>query len=171
MSSSSRNCPILIAKDEPFVKSTPAACSTAFPLKLSAPEGSLRITASDDRDSETRQMTYTILEKLEKGETELAADGRFGASEAMNGRPAPRPAPIAPPVGNTDGSMSLRVKPGLIRLLDIPPRRTRARGKECAACRVGCGGLRCVLANCDVVASVVGEGTREDRFASYKSKQ
>ena len=116
-------------------------------------------------------MTHTILEKLEKGEPELAADGRFGASEAMKGRPAPRPAPIAPPVGNTDGSMSLRVKPGLTRLLDIPPRRPRARGKECAACRVGCGGLRWALANCDVAASVVGGMTKEDLFASYKSKQ
>jgi hypothetical protein len=32
---------MLIEKEDPFEKSTPEACKTAFPAKLRAPEGSL----------------------------------------------------------------------------------------------------------------------------------
>jgi len=58
--------------------------------------------------------TYTIFEKFEKGEPKFAGFGRFGGS-AREGRPAPRPAPAAPPPGlgeMTDGSISLRLKEG-----------------------------------------------------------
>jgi hypothetical protein len=158
-----------IVKEEPFVKSTPDACNTAFPLKLRTPEGSLdgsqRQITRRLRVMHNLRPTYTILEKLENGEPELAADGRLGESEDEDGRPAPRPAPIAPPVGNTDGSISLSVKPGFMRLFDIPPRRPRARGNECAAWSMGW--LRCALPNCEVAPSGVGVAEREALFAIY----
>jgi len=43
---------MLIAKEEPFEKLTPAACRTAFPLKLRAPDGSLLMILSDEERKE-----------------------------------------------------------------------------------------------------------------------
>jgi hypothetical protein len=62
--------------------------------------------------------TDTILEKFEKGEQKLLGCWRRGGSSAKEGRPAPSPAPSAPPaLGPAEllDVMSLRVKPGLMR--------------------------------------------------------
>jgi hypothetical protein len=91
---------------------TPLACRTAFPVKLSAPEGSLEKV--EQMRGERGGDTYTIFEKFEKGEPKFAGFGRLGGS-AREGRPAPKPAPAAPPLGlgvMMDGSMSLRLKEG-----------------------------------------------------------
>lgn len=75
--------------------------------------------------------THTILEKFEKGVPILVGGGRLGVLLGK-GRPAPKPAPCAPPlvlgVGIAVGSMSLSVKPGFRRrpAMVLPPRLRKA---------------------------------------------
>lgn len=108
---------MLIVYDEPLEKSTPDAWRTAFPLKLSAPEGSL---ISRDKDGQRKVNVgdaHTILPKFEKGVPKLWA-GRFGILESIekDGRLAPRPAPVVPPPIDVRGlSKSLNFKPGFGR--------------------------------------------------------
>ena len=103
--------------DDPLEKSTPDAWRTAFPLKLSAPEGSL-ITVSQKWATDGQCWgAYTILPKFEKGVPKLWA-GRLGRVVSMEkeGRLAPRPAPVVPPPIDVRGSpMSLNFKPGFGR--------------------------------------------------------
>lgn len=73
-------------------------------------------------------MTNTIFEKFEKGEPKFAGFGRFGGSGTREGRPAPKPAPAAPPLGLGDmmvGSMSLRLNVGFTLRLASGPGRGR----------------------------------------------
>lgn len=94
-----------------------------MPLKLRAPEGSLGRDERGQRGG--RADTYTILEKLEKGEPKLPALGRFGGAFAREGRPAPRPAPWGPPGATMEGSMSLREKLGRVLRAARPDGRMR----------------------------------------------
>lgn len=59
----------------------------------------------------------------------LAVWGRRGGSEPREGRPAPKPAPMAPPlgVGMIVASMSLRLKLGFVRRPARPDGTARAR--------------------------------------------
>jgi hypothetical protein len=68
--------------------------------------------------------THTILLKFEKG---VSNDVGPLLASANDGRPAPSPAPIAPPP--VSGTMSDSFNPGLLRLpaAGTPPPRPRAR--------------------------------------------
>jgi hypothetical protein len=75
-----------------------------------------------------KRQTNTIFEKFEKGDPKFAGFGRFGGSGTREGRPAPKPAPAAPPLGlgeMMDGSMSFRLRDGFILRLAIWPARGR----------------------------------------------
>lgn len=98
-----------MANDDPFEKSTPDACNTALPENLSAPEGS------------------TILLKFENGLPPLLLGGRLTGVGARLGRPAPRPAPAAPPLTLTSPLISLSLKDGFARLAATPWPPARAR--------------------------------------------
>ena len=66
-------------------------------------ESTRRISSKDGlkliKQKEESERTYTIFEKLENGEPKLPCDGglRVCSRCSREGRPAPRPAAIAPP--------------------------------------------------------------------------
>jgi hypothetical protein len=109
---------MLMVYDDPLEKSTPDAWRTAFPLKLSAPEGSLiYLRYKNGQRAVNVGDAYTILPKFEKGVPKLWFC-RFGrvASMENDGRLAPRPAPVVPPPIDVRGlSKSLNFKPGFGR--------------------------------------------------------
>ena len=70
-------------------------------------------------------MTNTILLKLEKGVSKV--EDVLREASASEGRPAPRPAPMAPPP--TSPWMSESLKLGLFRLAGVEESAPRPRGE------------------------------------------
>lgn len=147
-----------MANDDPFEKSTPFAWRIAFPLKLSAPEGSL--PAGERCSKQNEISTYTILPKFEKGVPHVACGDRRGIS-SMFGLPPPKPALLGPPPdGNCNGippAISFTFSLGAARRAARPPIEPGglpgAEGADWAERSMGCIGLSASAIFCRALAA------------------
>lgn len=139
---------MLIANDAPFEKLTPEAFRMAFPLKFSAPEGSLQRQKRSVRyeEPQTKCGTHTILRKFANG-VPVCCCGDLRGMSSMIGRPLPKPAPLGPPPVSMRPGMSETLRRGALRPClraarpltgePAPPRPAAGTGAEAGARALG----------------------------------